>query len=108
MLETKRISNKRYTGNKLQDIQVLLEQVLSKNHISEDIHFKIISERFAEVVGPLLIEHVTPKEIDKNTLVLEVPNSALKFELNIQKKAIIDKCNSLLGKPFIQGIRFAK
>ena len=108
MFETKRISNKSYTGNKVQDIQVLLEQVLSKNHISEDIHFKTISERFSEVVGPLLVEHVTPIEIDKNTLVLEVPNSALKFELNIQKKAIIGKCNTLLGRPFIQGIRFSK
>ena len=108
MFETKRTSNKSYTGNKVQDIQVLLERVLQKNHITEDINFKTISERFSEVVGPLLIEHVTPKEIDKNTLVLEVPNSALKFELNIQKKAIIGKCNTLLGRPFIQGIRFSK
>jgi hypothetical protein len=106
MFETKRTSNKSYTGNKLQDIQVLLEQVLSKNHITEDINFKTISERFLEVVGPLLVEHVTPVKIDKNILVLHVANSVLKFELNIQKKAIIAKCNTLLGKPFIQGIRF--
>ena len=106
MVETKRTSNKSYTGNKLQDIQVLLEQVLSKNHITEDINFKTISERFLEVVGPLLVEHVTPVKIDKNILVLHVANSVLKFELNIQKKAIIAKCNTLLGKPFIQGIRY--
>ena len=106
MFETKRTSNKSYTGNKLQDIQVLLEQVLSNNHITEDINFKTISERFLEVVGPLLVEHVTPVKIDKNILVLHVANSVLKFELNIQKKAIIAKCNTLLGKPFIQGIKF--
>ena len=106
MSETKRKNNERYTGNKVQDISVLLERVLTKNHITEDIHFKTISERFSEVVGPLLIDHVTPIEINKNILVLQVPNSALKFELNIQKKAIIDKCNTLLGKPFIQGIQF--
>ena len=106
MFETKRTSNKSYTGNKLQDIQVLLEQVLSKNHITEDINFKTISERFLEVVGPLLVEHVTPVKIDKNILVLHVANSTLKFELNLQKKAIIEKSNTLLGKPFIQGIRF--
>ncbi len=103
---TKRTSNKSYTGNKVLDIQVLLERVLAKNHISEDIHFKTISEHFSEVVGPLLTGHVTPLKIDKNTLVLHVANPALKFELNIQKKAIIGKCNTLLGKPFIQGIRF--
>ena len=106
MFETKRKSNKSYTGNKLQDVSVLLEQVLLKNHISEDIHFKTISERFSEVVGPLLVNHVKPIEINKNILVLHVANSSLKFELNIQKKAIIAKCNTLLGRPFIQGIRF--
>ena len=106
MFETKRTSNKSYTGNKVQDIQVLLEQVLSKNHITEDINFKTISERFSEVIGPLLVNHVKPIKIDKKTLVLEVPKSALKFEMNLQKKAIIGKCNTLLGKPFIQGIRF--
>lgn len=106
MFETKRTSNKSYTGNKLQDIQVLLEHVLKKNHITEDINFKTISERFSEVVGPLLIDHVKPEKIDKNILVLKVDNSALKFEMNLQKKAIIAKCNTLLRKPFIQGIRF--
>ena len=104
---TKRDSNKSFTGNKVQDISVLLERVLTKAHIVEDIHFKTISERFSEVVGPLLVDHVKPEKIDKNILVLKVANSALKFELNIQKKAIIGKCNTLLGKPFIQGIRFA-
>ena len=104
---TRRSSNKSFTGNKVQDISVLLEHVLNKNHISEDLHFKVISERFAEIVGPL-IDHVKPVEIDKKILVLQVANSALQFELNLQKKAIIAKCNTLLGKPFIQGIRFAK
>ncbi len=107
MFETKRKSNKSFTGNKVQDISVLLEQVLTKNHISEDIHFKVISERFAEVIGTLATQ-VKPIKIDKNILVLKAANSTLQFELNLQKKAIIGKCNTLLGKPFIQGIRFAK
>jgi hypothetical protein len=103
---TKRSSNKSFTGNKVQDISVLLERVLNANHISEDIHFKVISERFNEVIGALA-SHVKPVKIDKNILVLHTDNSTLKFELNLQKKAIIAKCNTLLGKPFIQGIRFA-
>ena len=105
MFETKRKSNKSYTGNKVQDISILLERVLQKNHITEDIHFKVISERFQEVVKSLT-DNVKPIKIDKNILVLHADNSTLKFELNLQKKAIIEKCNSLLGKPFIQGIRF--
>ena len=105
MFETKRKSNKSFTGNKVQDISVLLEQVLTKNHISEDIHFKVISERFAEVIGTLATQ-AKPIKIDKNILVLKAANSTLQFELNLQKKAIIGKCNTLLGKPFIQGIRF--
>ena len=104
---TKRTSNKSWTGNKLQDISILLERVLIKNHISEDINFKVISERFQEVVGSL-VDHVKPIKIDKNILVLQADNSTLQFELNLQKKAIIAKCNALLGRPFIQGIRFTK
>lgn len=92
--------------NQVLDIGVLLQMVLDKNHISEDMHFKVLSERFSEVVGDLLLPHVSLIELDKNTLVLKASSSAWKQELFLQKKAIIDKCNSLLGKPFIRNIRF--
>ncbi|WP_304246708.1 DciA family protein [Fibrobacter succinogenes] len=46
-------------------------------------------------------------KLDKRTLVLKAASSAWRSELFLQKKAIIDRCNTLLGEPFIQAIRFA-
>ena len=92
--------------NQILDIGVLMQMVLDKNNISQDMHFKVLSERFSEVVGDLLLPHVSLVELSKNTLVLKASSSAWKQELFLQKKAIIDKCNSLLGKPFVRNIRF--
>ena len=94
------------SGKQVLDIGVLLQMVLDKHHISEDMNFKTLSERFGEVVGNLLLPHVSLVKLDKNTLVLKAASSAWKQELFLQKKAIIDKCNNVLGKPFVRNIRF--
>ncbi len=95
-----------FSHGRVMDISVLLQMALDKGHISEDIHFKTIREHFEEIVGPLLVQHVFPVKLEKKTLLLKTSNSALQFELMLQKKAIIDKCNLLLDKPFVQAIRF--
>ena len=97
---------KRTTGEGAVDISVLLEQVLKKNHIDENMHLRTISEHFGDIVGTAVLPHVQLVKLDKRTLVLKAASSAWKSELFLQKKAIIDKCNSLLGEPFIQAIRF--
>lgn len=94
------------TGERAVDISVLLEQVLKKNHIDENMHLRTISEHFGDIVGNAALPHVQLVKLDKRTLVLKVASSAWRSELFLQKKAIIDKCNSLLGEPFIQAIRF--
>ena len=94
------------SGKQVLDIGVLLQMVLDKHHISEDMNFKVLSERFGEVVGNLLLPHVSLVKLDKNTLVLKAASSAWKQELFLQKKAIIDKCNLLLGKPSVKNILF--
>jgi len=88
------------------DVSVLLERVLKKNRIDENMHYRTISEGFGEIVGSAVLPHVQLVKLDKRTLVLKAASSAWKSELFLQKKAIIDKCNSLLGEPFIQAIRF--
>ena len=97
---------KRTTGEGAVDISVLLEQVLKKNHIDENMHLRTVSEHFGDIVGNAVLPHVQLVKLDKRTLVLKVASSAWRSELFLQKKAIIDKCNSLLGEPFIQAIRF--
>ena len=67
------------TGEGAVDISVLLAKVLQKAHISENMDFRTLSERFEEVVGKAVYAHVKPD--------------------------IIDKCNTLLGRPVIQAIR---
>lgn len=80
--------------------------VLDKSNITEDMTFKTLSEGFEKVVGTLLLPHVKIDRFNKGILVLKCANSAWKHELFLQKKAIIDKCNTLLGKPFVRSIRF--
>ena len=88
------------------DVSVLLEQVLKKNHMDENMHLRTISEHFGDIVGKAVLPHVQLVKLDKRTLVLKTASSAWKSELFLQKKTIIDKCNTLLGEPFIQAIRF--
>ena len=95
-----------FTGERVMDVSVLLERVLKKNHIDENMHFGTLSEHFGDIVGSAVLPHVQLVKLDKRTLVLKAVSSAWKSELFLQKKAIIDKCNSLLGEPFIQAIRF--
>ncbi|MCQ2102834.1 MAG: DUF721 domain-containing protein [Fibrobacter sp.] len=92
-------------GNGPADISVLLKMVLDKNNITEDMTFKTLSEGFENIVGTLLLPHVKIDRFNKGILVLKCANSAWKQELFLQKKAIIDKCNLLLGKPAVRDVR---
>ena len=93
------------TGNRAMDISVLLERVLKKNHIGEDMDFRTLSERFSEVVGEAVLPYVKLVKLEKRTLVLKAVNSAWKQELFLQKNTIIERCNSLLGKPAVRDVR---
>ena len=95
-----------FTGERVMDISVLLERVLKKNHIDENMYFNTISEHFEEIVGSAVLPHVRLVKLDKRTLMLKVASSAWRSELFLQKKAIIDKCNLLLGKPSVKNILF--
>ena len=105
MAFTKR-KRKEFTGHKVVDVELLVGRVLEKFKLAEEMQFQKLVERFQEVVGELVFPHVKPLEIKKGILSLKVDNSAWKSELFLQKKAIIDKCNLMLGSPVIQGIRF--
>lgn len=97
---------KHFSGNGPADISVLLKMVLDKNKISDDITFATLSERFDQVVGNMILPHVKLVRLDKNILELKVASSTWKQELFLQKKAIIDKCNLILGKPAVRDVRF--
>lgn len=106
MLEFKRNRRKKgFCEGGPADISVLLKMVLDKNKISEDMTLKTLTDNFEKVVGPLLLAHISPVKFDKNILTLKCENSVWKHELFLQKKAIIEKCNIVLGKPAVRDVR---
>ena len=79
MEPVKKRRNPPVTGDRAMDIGILVERVLQKTQIAE---------------------------MDGRTLVLKAVNSAWKQELFLQKNAIIERCNLLLGKPVVRDVRF--
>ena len=93
-------------GKDPEDISVLLQMVLDKAHITDEMALEKLTNGLEMIVGPLIKPHVQIAKINKNILTLKCDGSAWKQELFLQKKAIIDKCNLLLGKPSIKDILF--
>jgi predicted nucleic acid-binding Zn ribbon protein len=93
-------------GKYPEDISVLLQMVLDKAHITEEMVLEKLSEGLEIIVGPLILPHVKIERLDKGILTLKCDSSAWKQELFLQKKAIIEKCNLLLGKPVVKNILF--
>ena len=106
MAFTKRRSKNSLTGKKVVDIQVLMDMVLDKAKLSESMHFETLKNGFKQVVGEQVFPHVKPLSLDKGILTLKAGSSAWKSELFLQKNAIIERCNNLLGKPLVRGLRF--
>ena len=93
-------------GKDPEDISVLLQMVLDKAHITDEMVIEKLSESLETIVGILVKPHVQIIKFDKNILTLKCDSSAWKQELFLQKKAIIDKCNLMLGKPSVKNILF--
>ena len=93
-------------GRDPEDIGVLLQMVLDKSHLDDEMVLEKLAEGLEVIVGPLIIPHVKIDRLDKGILTLKCDSSAWKQELFLQKKAIIEKCNLLLGKPAVKNILF--
>lgn len=102
----KKRRSKGVCGKDPEDIGILLQMVLDKNHISEEMVLKKLLEHFEEIVGALIFPHVKIEKLEKQILTLKCESSVWKQELFLQKKAIIDKCNLLLEKPSVKNILF--
>ena len=93
-------------GKHPEDIGVLLQMVLDKTHVTDEMELNSLTEGLEIIVGPLILPHVKIERLDKGILTLKCDSSAWKQELFLQKKAIIEKCNLLLGKPAVKNILF--
>ena len=101
----KKARNPSVTGGRAMDIGILVARVLDENRIAEDMDFKLISERFPDVVGALVAPFVSFVKLDRRTLVLKAETSAWKQELYLQKNAIIARCNTVLGHARVSIVR---
>lgn len=89
-----------------EDVSTVLENVLNHPLFRDQSDFFILSEHLSEIVGTLLVKHVFIADIRQKKLFLKVPHAVWKSEINLQKKAIIDRCNTLLKKPAVTDICF--
>lgn len=74
-------------------------------HIREKIKSQNALEKFYEVF-PDLKKIAEPVKVEKQTLFLRVENSTWRSELNLQRKAIIEKLNNHLKENTVKSIRF--
>lgn len=83
------------------DVGVLLERVLGGQ-----MDGYLLVEKWTSVVGERVAKHLQLLDLQGNTLVLKASSAPWQSEANLQKKAIIDGCNAVLGKDRVRNIRF--
>ena len=85
---------------------VLLAKVLAQRNIGQKQDLFTLFSNFEKLFGKHLTEHLKIIDLKDGILVIKASNSVWKNEASYQKKAIIDRCNGLLGAPRVKGIRF--
>ena len=86
-------------GKDPEDISVLLQMVLDKTHITDEMVIEKLSEGLETIVGPLVKPHVQIAKFDKNILTLKCDSSAWKQELFLQKKLLLTSVIYCSGSP---------
>ncbi|WP_288799620.1 DUF721 domain-containing protein [uncultured Fibrobacter sp.] len=85
---------------------VILAKVLSAGALGEKQYlFKLVSN-IETLFGKPMSEHLKIVDLQDSVLVLKASNSVWKSESAYQKKAIIERCNGLLGVQYVKNIRF--
>ncbi len=105
-MTTEENRRKNHNTPQLTQAGVILSHVLSRGPLGE-LHSRYILFSNAEkLFGKLLAAHLQIVDLKGSILVLKASNSVWKTESEYRKKAIIDRCNGLLGAPCVKGIRF--
>jgi hypothetical protein len=85
---------------------VVLSKVLSKGIVGEKNALMTLSGNFEKLFGRQLAAHLEIADLQGGILVLKAASSVWKTEASYQKKAIIERCNGLLGKAIVRSVRF--
>jgi len=89
------------------DVSVLLQGVLAGSLLGERMDSYTLVTHWKNVVGERMVAHLQVLDLQGNTLVLHASSGPWLAEANLQKKAIIEGCNALLGKNRVRELRFA-
>ena len=99
-------SPKLHNTPQLTHASVLLSKILAMGNIGEKQDRFALFSNFEKLFGKHLAEHLKITDLKDGILFIKASNSVWKNEALYQKKAIIDRCNGLLGAPRVKGIRF--
>lgn len=89
-----------------QRIGEVLHQLVQNKKLKHKLFAKRIQSYWVEAMGPMIAEGTKAIEIRQQTLLLSVPSSTLRQELNLCKAEIINKLNVHLGEPYLKELRF--
>ena len=83
-----------------------LQKVLAKLGLEERIGQEAVLAAWQEVVGEFIATHATPSRLHNGTLVVQVLQPAMRYELDrVWKPRILEKLQSRFGKKRIRAIR---
>ena len=87
-------------------IDEILKNTLKNVSLEKTFKVYPITQRWEEIVGPHVASKTQPDMVMGDTLVISVVNSSWMNELQMQKKTILDKLESLGLAAGIKNIRF--
>lgn len=92
--------------NGLEDLGGVLQRVLRKGGLQEDLELIRLLQDWEIVVGKQVATQAKLKDVQKGILYIECPQAAWRQEIYFHKTAVIAAANARLGACLIQEIRF--
>ena len=96
-------------GMGTQDVSVVLGRMLKQSGLAKrfDHSYELkLLNCWSDVVGEGVASQVKLIDIKNGTLLLKTNSPVWKNEINLQKKAIFQRANEMLGKKLIYNLRF--
>lgn len=87
-------------------VDTLLKSTLKKLNLEESFEVYPIWKKWKQIVGPAIASKTEPSHIRGKTLIVSVKNSVWMNELELQKKNLLNKINSLNTESPVEEIRF--
>lgn len=90
----------------MQSLKLTLDSLLHRYGIDNAIAQNNALNIWNDVVGEKVAKNTTPEKVEHGVVIVKVSSPAWRQELYFQKKDIINKINSVIGKKVIRDIRF--